>query len=701
MAVTGPGRIEAIADTPSSPHNYFGQATFRGPSVRHRCSVAWLREGWKLAHPRLSRAVTRVTKMPPGPPCGGHGDQTRARVLNWVGPNRRAWLSSDLREQLQRTLGEAYRLERELGGGGMSRVFVATEAALGRQVVIKVLLPELAAGVSVDRFRREIQLAAQLQHPHIVPLLSAGESEGLPYFTMPFVIGESLRARLYRDRELPVPEAIRLLRDVASALDYAHSRGVVHRDIKPDNVLITHGVAVVTDFGVAKALTASAGGQHAGITSMGVTLGTPTYMAPEQASADPNMDHRVDVYAFGIMAYEMLTGAPPFTGRSPQAVLGAHLVSIPEPVTNHRPGLPPGLSALIMRCLQKHAADRPQTAGELMVALDTLTTPSGGTVPVIATTQPVRRMSGAVARQGRRWGTIAAVGVALLAFAVWIWSSRPSGRPGPVASEGAEPGAVAEAPEAAPGAAPPAGAPAAAGAAAADSAASSTGRAAGDSSAGRPAADSSARRAAAAPAPTTALTPAPPGRSPAPRSEPRPATTRMPSAGTDATLLARLRSDARAARRQAADHGVAADVIARGDSAVTRADSLEGARRTADAAAELSVAIAVWRNAPTAPAVVPEVKPPPVTAPEPPSPAAANGPPAAAPAPVTTPAPPQPPVDPSPKVRALFAEYAGAIETRSVPAIRQIYPGLTDKQASDWAQFFKAVNDVKVQLQMT
>ena len=227
----------------------------------------------------------------------------------------------------------------------MSRVFVATEVALGRQVVVKVLLPELAAGVSVDRFRREIQLAAQLQHPHIVPLLTAGESSGLPYFTMPFVDGESLRARLHRDRELPVAQAIRLLRDVASALDYAHGRGVVHRDIKPDNVLLTHGVAVVTDFGVAKALTASAGAspeKSPGLTSMGVTLGTPAYMAPEQASADPAMDHRVDVYAFGIMAYEMLTGQPPFAGRSPQAILGAHLAALPEPVTAHRPGLPPG-----------------------------------------------------------------------------------------------------------------------------------------------------------------------------------------------------------------------------------------------------------------------------------------------------------------------------------------------------------------------
>ena len=610
-------------------------------------------------------------------------------MLNWFGPNRRACLSSDLREQLQRTLGDAYQLERELGGGGMSRVFVATETSLGRQVVIKVLLPELAAGVSVDRFRREILLAAQLQHPHIVPLLSAGESEGLPYFTMPFVIGESLRARLYRDRELPVPEAIRLLRDVASALDYAHSRSVVHRDIKPDNVLITHGVAVVTDFGVAKALTASAGGQHAGITSMGVTLGTPTYMAPEQASADPNMDHRVDVYAFGIMAYEMMTGAPPFTGRSPQAVLGAHLVSIPEPVTNHRPGLPPGLSALIMRCLQKHAADRPQTAGEVMAMLDTLTTPSGGTVPVIATTQPVRRLSGAVAQQGRRWGTILAVGAATAAFAIWIWASRPSARPAATAAEGAEPGAVSEVPEAGPTAAP---ATAAGGA----GAAAAAGDSAADSSNGRP----------AVPKPS----PAPMGKPAAPPS--------APSAGTDASLVARLRSEARTARRQAADHGVAADVLARGDSAVLRADSLQAVRRPAEAAAELSVAIAVWRNAPAAPAVVPELKPPPVTAPEPPSPAAANGPtagansapkaangapaaPVAPAAPATTPAAPQPPADPSPKVRALFAEYAGAIETRSVPAIRQVYPGLTDKQASDWTQFFKAVSEVKVGLQVT
>jgi len=297
-----------------------------------------------------------------------------------------ASVATDLREQLQSTLGAAYVLERELGGGGMSRVFLAQDRSLERLIVIKVLLPELAAGMSVDRFRREILLAAKLQHPHIVPVHAAGESHGLPYFTMPYVDGEALRARLARDGELPVSDTLRILRDVASALHYAHSRGVVHRDIKPDNVLLSSGVAVVTDFGVAKALTVSASTAHSGSsssssTSTGLALGTPTYMAPEQATADPSMDHRVDIYAFGIMAYEMLTGQPPFTNRSPQAVLAAHVTEEPEPVERRRPTVPPQLCALIARCLEKHPADRPQSAGEIMQALDAMATPSGGMLP--------------------------------------------------------------------------------------------------------------------------------------------------------------------------------------------------------------------------------------------------------------------------------------------------------------------------------
>ncbi|MEO7503520.1 MAG: serine/threonine-protein kinase, partial [Gemmatimonadaceae bacterium] len=206
---------------------------------------------------------------------------------------------AELRDQLQATLGDSYVLEQELGGGGMSRVFVAHETSLGRKVVVKVLPHEMAAAVSIDRFRREIQLAAQLQHPHIVQLLSAGETGGLPYFTMPFVKGESLRQRLSHGGELPMSEAIRVLREIASALAYAHENHVVHRDIKPENILISGGSAMVTDFGVAKAVSASSGTEGSSLTSLGVALGTPAYMAPEQATADPNTDYRADIYAFG------------------------------------------------------------------------------------------------------------------------------------------------------------------------------------------------------------------------------------------------------------------------------------------------------------------------------------------------------------------------------------------------------------------
>src|SRR5439155_1627183 len=212
----------------------------------------------------------------------------------------------------------------------MSRVFVAEETALDRKVVIKVLPPETAAQVSLERFKREILLAAKLQHPHIVPLLTAGEANGLPYFTMPFVDGESLRVRLARHGELPVNHAIRMLREIASALAYAHEHGIVHRDLKPDNVLLSGGSAMVTDFGVAKALSASSNAEHAGLTSLGVALGTPAYMSPEQASADPSVDHRADIYSLGVLAYELLTGQPPFAGRTPQHVLAAHVTEAPD-----------------------------------------------------------------------------------------------------------------------------------------------------------------------------------------------------------------------------------------------------------------------------------------------------------------------------------------------------------------------------------
>ncbi len=327
-------------------------------------------------------------------------------------------VKSDLLEQLQTTLGDNYTLERELGGGGMSRVFVALDKALGRRIVVKVLPHEMAASVSVDRFRREIAFAARLQHPHIVPLFSAAAVDGLPYFTMPFVEGDTLRSHLATRGELPLNDAVRILREVASALDYAHEKGVVHRDIKPDNVLLSRGSAMVSDFGVAKALSASSNGESSGMTSLGVALGTPAYMSPEQASADPSTDHRADIYAFGVLAYEILTGRPPFEGRTPQGLLAAHVTETPEHVTRRRATIPAALGALVMRCLEKRASDRPQTALEIVHALDAITTPSGGTAPTTA--QPA--LVGARRRPSRPLIAVAAIVIVASAFGVLAWS---------------------------------------------------------------------------------------------------------------------------------------------------------------------------------------------------------------------------------------------------------------------------------------
>ena len=286
-------------------------------------------------------------------------------------------MPSELREQLQAALGPAYSIERELGGGGMSRVFVAEDSSLDRQVVVKVLPPELAAAVYLDRFHREIKLAARLQHPHIVPLLSAGEAGGLTYFMMPFVDGESLRAKLSMGEVFTIPAATRLLREVASALAYAHDCGIVHRDIKPENVLMSHNSAMVTDFGVAKALRAAARSDAGTLTSEGVVLGTPMYMAPEQGAGDPDTDHRADIYALGILAYELLTGMTPFAGRPRQSLMAAHIMEKPAPINGRRKGIPDLLAELVMECLEKDPQDRPQHAKDIVAVLDRIGTGNG------------------------------------------------------------------------------------------------------------------------------------------------------------------------------------------------------------------------------------------------------------------------------------------------------------------------------------
>jgi serine/threonine-protein kinase len=306
---------------------------------------------------------------------------------------------TDLLDSLQAALGSAYRVERELGGGGMSRVFVATETALGRRVVIKLLSPELGAGISADRFRREIQLAARLQHPHIVPLLAAGEVklEGsntpLLYFTMPFVEGRSLRARL-ANGPLTSAEAMRVLREVADALDYAHRQNVVHRDIKPDNILLSNGHAVVTDFGVAKALsTATSMDVNTTATSVGTVIGTPAYMAPEQGAGDPDVGPTADIYALGVTGFEMLTGQTPFKGATPRAILAAQLTSEAPPLDGLRQDLSPSLPPLMSRLLAKDPGSRP-SAATLVGLLDQVGTPAPGTLVTPPLPARTRRMSG-------------------------------------------------------------------------------------------------------------------------------------------------------------------------------------------------------------------------------------------------------------------------------------------------------------------
>jgi serine/threonine-protein kinase len=472
----------------------------------------------------------------------------------------------------------------------MSRVFVALEPSLGRKVVVKVLLPELAAGVNVERFRREIQLAAQLQHPHIVPLLAAGEAEGLPYFIMPYVTGESLRARVAREGEFPIAETLRILRDVVSALAYAHASGVMHRDVKPDNVLLSGGVAVVTDFGVAKAISASAGeSAPTGLTSMGVALGTPAYMAPEQATASPNTDHRADIYALGVMAYEMLTGSTPFCGRSAQQVLAAHVIEEPEAVERRRPAVPPMLATLVKECLAKRPADRPQTAAAVMHVLDAIATPSGGTAATTAVRMPVPLLPVGPGRNRWRMAGVAALVVLLGGGVLWLRRSSPATVPPPGASASTE-------------------------------------------------------------SPVPALPPAQPSavEPPAPRPSPvggaaqRSKPARRERARSQATTPARISPETLASKPA--------------PEPAQRMDSLP------------STAVAPI---------------PPVVAP---------------PAPLAESTPPPKPVDPTPEIRGVVAEYADAIEAKSLANLQRIYPGMTGVQQRGWEQFFQLVRDVKARL---
>jgi serine/threonine-protein kinase len=273
---------------------------------------------------------------------------------------------SEAENRLRSALADRYRLERRLGEGGTATVYLAEDLRHGRRVALKVLRPELAAVVGAERFLAEVRTTASLHHPHILPLFDSGEAGGFLYYAMPHVAGESLRDKLDREGQLPIDEAARIASGVASALDYAHRSGVLHRDIKPANILLQDGQPVISDFGIALALGAGAGSR---LTETGLSVGTPHYMSPEQATGEERIGPTADVYALGCVLYEMLAGEPPYTGRTPQAILGKIVLGKLVPVSEHRPSAPAHVAAVVAKALERMPADRFQSAGEFARAL--------------------------------------------------------------------------------------------------------------------------------------------------------------------------------------------------------------------------------------------------------------------------------------------------------------------------------------------
>jgi serine/threonine protein kinase len=272
----------------------------------------------------------------------------------------------DSLDRLKSAIGDHYQIERELGHGAMATVYLARDIYLERDVAIKVLLPELGFVLGPERFRREIEVVTEMSHPHILPIYDSGEAEGELYYVMPYVAGESLRARLFRERQIPLDDALRIAAEVASALDHSHRHGVIHRDIKPENILLEEGRALVADFGIARAVNAVGKGK---LTSTGVSIGTPTYMSPEQGMADPKLDGRTDIYSLGCVLYEMLAGSPPFTGRTTQALIARHSLDAVPSLSVVRQTIPEEVEEVVTRALAKVPADRFSTAGEFAHAL--------------------------------------------------------------------------------------------------------------------------------------------------------------------------------------------------------------------------------------------------------------------------------------------------------------------------------------------
>jgi serine/threonine protein kinase len=550
---------------------------------------------------------------------------------------------TDTVAEIQNLLGNRYIVERPIGQGGMATVYLAQDTKHDRQVAVKLLRPEIGALLGAGRFLHEIKLTSRLQHPHILPLYDSGEADNRIFYVMPFVNGESLRDRLRREHRLPTEAALSVVREVADALAYAHSHGVVHRDIKPENILLTTGHALVTDFGIARAISKSGGEKWETLTSSGVVVGTPAYMSPEQAAGDMQIDGRSDIYSLGCVAYEMLVGVPPFTGPDGELKLVRRFTERAPSVRESRPAVSERIDIAISKALELDPADRYTTAEEFVGALFGPGTP--------------RRSSGARGRPSRGPGVIIPYSIAAVAAVVALLLIGQRVREDRLGASSIS--AVA----------PVSDAPA---------------TASRDTVAARP-----------LPPPPAATEPSPTVSTPA-RTEralpSRPARTRDTAAATPrpVSLPRTVLADALATRRRASDAGATAADLGPGDASMDSAQALARLGRLTDAMTQMSNASASWtaaENAARARLAAAEqqrsqVAPPVITqAPPAPAPVAA----------VVT-------EDARAIIEAIIDEYARAIASRDVASVRRVYPGLTAPQQRAWEQFFQSTEQIQAEL---
>ena len=587
---------------------------------------------------------------------------------------------NEIPKYLKEAVASRYILDRELGRGGMATVYHARDLKHDRSVAVKVLRPELGVLLGTERFLREIKLVANLQHPHILPLYDSGEAEGALYYVMPYVPGDSLRDRLRREHKLPLRDALRIAREVADALFYAHGNGLVHRDVKPENILLSNGHAMVCDFGIARAIHASGGGKWQTLTESGVAIGTPAYMSPEQIVGEIEIDSRSDIYSLGCVVYEMLAGVPPGTGPDGEINLALRFTHPPPVLSEVVPDIPPAVDSAVTRALARLPADRFANAREFAEAIWNEPITGQRTAPVMPPPSQSKQSK-------KLWMAAGGAGALGVAAIVWFAISSANSEREPVTRPG-----VPDTQIATPVAVDPERVP------------DTTRIQSVTTSEPPPAPPAPVTKTAEietrpeTPARASAREPAPRRVTPPPSAE----RARAAAVAREDSILAALRTEALRARTRGVASGASPSAIAAGDALLRAADAAARQRRFSEAVSQFSSAASAWEDAeraaraaeaeraraardsaqrrevvvaprPAADSVLPAAPPPP--------------------APVIT--------DQRPAIRAVIADYARAIESRNVQAIRDVYPAMSAAQQREWRAFFSVVRDIKVRLDIS